>query len=71
MTANPDPPEGFVATPGTIQADVPQNTLQGIEFTVKDVGSDWSHTKLTHHIKHNGKDITIVSETGMVNKQKK
>ena len=66
-----DPPEGFVATPGALQANVTDNTLQAVQFSIKDVGSDWTKTKLTHKLKHNGRDITIVSEPKMINKQKK
>ena len=64
-----DPPEGFVASPGALQADVSTNQIGAVQFTVKDVGSAWTSTKITHQLKHNGKNITIVHEPKMINKQ--
>ena len=46
----------------TSQTDVAQ-------FTVVDVGSDWSYTTVTHRLKRQGKNITIVHKTKMSNKQ--
>ena len=66
-----DPPEGFVATPGALQASVTDKTLQAVQFSIKDVGSTWTETTLTHKLKHNGRDITVVSKPKMINKQKK
>ena len=39
------------------------------QFTVKDVGSDWSYTGITHRLKHKGQNITIVHKAKMSNKQ--
>ena len=33
------PPEGFVASPGALQADVATSQIDAVQFTVKDVGS--------------------------------
>jgi hypothetical protein len=66
-----DPPEGFVGNPGALSTSVSDSTLQVLQFTIKDVGSRWTSTQLTHRLKHNGKDITVTSGTGMVNKQNK
>src|SRR2546427_11633473 len=46
----------------TSQTDVAQ-------FTVVDVGSDWSYTTVTHRLKHKGKNMTIVHKAKMSNKQ--
>jgi Tol biopolymer transport system component len=69
VTVHAETPEGFVSNPGAISADIPDSTLQAVQFTVKDVGSSWTTTKLTHNIKHKGKDITLTSQTRMVNKK--
>lgn len=65
--AQADPPEGFVANPGALQASVDTSQEQAVQFTLKDVGSSWTSTKVTHHLKHKGKDITIVSNPKMIN----
>jgi Tol biopolymer transport system component len=69
VTVHAEAPEGFVSNPGAMSADIPDSSLQAVQFTIKDVGSSWTTTKLTHNIKHKGKDITLTSETRMVNKK--
>jgi PKD repeat protein len=64
-----DVPEGFVATPGTLQADVTTGTTDVTQFNVKDIGSDWTHTTVTHRLKHKGRNITVTSQTPMINRQ--
>ena len=66
-----NPPQGFVSTPGALSTSVSDSRLQALQFTITDVGSKWTSTSITHHLKHNGRDITISSSTGMVNKQKR
>jgi alpha-tubulin suppressor-like RCC1 family protein len=63
------PPEGFVSTPGAITADVTTSTMDAVQFTIKDVGSSWTSTRVTHRLKHKGRDITVMTNTPMVNKQ--
>ena len=58
-----------MASPGALQADVATSQIDAVQFTVKDVGSAWTSTKITHQLKHNGKNITITSEPKMINKQ--
>jgi len=66
-----DVPEGFVATPGTMKMNTSVTTSQTdvAQFTVVDVGSDWSYTTVTHRLKHKGKNMTIVHKAKMSNKQ--
>ena len=64
-----DVPEGFVATPATLPADVTTGTIDVEQFAVKDIGSDWSQTGITHRLKHKGKDIVIKSQAKMINRQ--
>lgn len=66
-----NPPEGFVSTPGALTVDVSTSQLKAVQFTVKDVGSAWTFTKITHRIKHKGQDRVITHNMSMVNKQKK
>jgi len=65
-----DPPEGFVSNPGALRTEVGTGSLQALQFTIRDVGSSWTSTKVTHHLKHKGKNITVVTEHKMVNKRK-
>jgi hypothetical protein len=66
-----DPPEGFVSNPGALSTEVIDSTLKVVQFTIKDIGSSWTSTKVTHHLKHKGKDIKITSSMKMVNKRHK
>ena len=66
-----DVPEGFVANPGALSADVTTSSIDAVQFTVKDVGSSWTSTRVTHHLKHKGKDITVTTDHPMVNKQRR
>jgi hypothetical protein len=66
-----DPPEGFVSTPGALTTDVVPDQVRTLQFTITDVGSHWTSTRVTHRLRHNGRDIEVVSEAGMVNRQKR
>jgi len=58
-----------VATPGTMNTSVTTSQTDVAQFTVVDVGSDWSYTTVTHRLKHKGKNMTIVHKAKMSNKQ--
>jgi hypothetical protein len=58
------PPEGFVAEPRQLSADVVSD-LKALQFTITDIGSKWVPTKVKHKIKHKGKVQTIESEVGV------
>ena len=47
------------------------NTLQALQFSIRDVGSSWTETTVTHKLNHKGKAIIIVSKPKMIDKQKK
>jgi len=64
-------PEGFVSNPGAVSVDVGTTQLQAAQFTVKDVGSSWTSTRVTHRIRHQGRERTITSDIGMVNRRNK
>ena len=67
-----EPPEGFVTNPGAVTVSVDTSLESAAQFTIKDVGSAWTNTKLTHRIRHKGKETTIVSTPRMIiNSQKK
>ena len=65
-----DPPEGFVASPGALSADVSTSTMEAVQFTVHDVGSAWTFTRIRHQLRHNGRTITVESRPAMINKQR-
>jgi hypothetical protein len=58
------PPAGFVADYKELSTVV-NNQIQALQFTEKDVGSDWVSTKVKHSIKHNGKTTTLDSKIGI------
>ena len=64
-----DAPEGFVSNPGALSVDVSTSQLKAVQFTVKDVGSSWTTTKVTHQLKHNGNDKTVTVNIGMLNRK--
>jgi hypothetical protein len=68
---NLDPPEGFVSTPGSLSTEIITSDMSTVQFIVKDIGSSWTHTKVTHNIKHKGKDIEVVTKPAMIDKQPK
>jgi hypothetical protein len=68
---NLDPPEGFVSIPGSLSTEVITSDMSAVQFTVQDIGSSWTHTKVTHKIKHNGQDKEVICNPSMINKQTK
>jgi phage head maturation protease len=61
-----EPPEGFVATPGALQAQVTDGAIEAVQFTVRDVGSKWTSTRVTHKLRHKDKDVTVVTTPAMI-----
>jgi len=64
------PPEGFVPDADALSATV-ADTVSAIQFTLTDVGSDWTQTQVTHTVKHKGKTITHKSQVPMFDKKPK
>lgn len=64
------PPEGFVSDPAQpLTAELTDNTRQALQFTITDVGSAWTFTRLSHRIRHHGRDIQHRGKARMVNRR--
>jgi len=59
------PPEGFVADYESLSTEV-NNEVEGVQFTVTEVGSDLVPTKTTLDISHNGRRFQALSEVGII-----
>jgi hypothetical protein len=66
-----DPPEGFVSVPGALATEVTDSAINTLQFTIKDIGSDWTFSKITHRLRHKGKTIIVKSQTAMINLQRR
>ena len=69
VSMNIAPPSGFVpdeTSLGTAVAD----TTTAVQFTLTDVGSEWTQTSVTHVIKHLGKTRIRTGVVRMINKQR-
>jgi hypothetical protein len=62
------PPEGFVADQPVLSTEV-VNNVTALQFTLTDIGSDWTETGITHVIKHKGEIRIRTSAVPMFNKQ--
>jgi hypothetical protein len=62
------PPEGFVADQPVLSTEVVDD-LSALQFTLTDIGSDWTETGITHVIKHKGETRIRTSAVPMFNKQ--
>jgi VCBS repeat-containing protein len=62
------PPEGFVADQPVLSTQV-VDTVSALQFTLKDIGSDWTETGITHVITHKGEIRIRTSAVPMFNKQ--
>jgi len=69
VTAGADPPEGFVSDYKKLSEEVNSST-EAVQFTLTDVGSKWTSTKMTYAVKHKGKNTTLNSEIPMFDKKK-
>ncbi len=58
VTASVAPPEGFVADHESLSTEV-NSTLEAVQFTVTDVGSDWVATEVTYELTHPGKEKKV------------
>lgn len=64
------PPEGFLCDPpGSLETSLVDSTLQALQFTITDVGSDWTFTRLQHRIRHRGRDIHHRGEPKMIDRR--
>jgi hypothetical protein len=62
------PPDGFVADQPVLSTEV-VNNVAALQFTLTDIGSDWTETGITHVIKHKGEIRIRTSAVPMFNKQ--
>ena len=62
------PPEGFVSNEPVLTTEVVDN-VSALQFTLTDIGSDWTETGITHVIKHKGETRIRTSAVPMFNKQ--
>jgi hypothetical protein len=58
------PPEGFVADNKSLSTEVSSET-EAVQFTVGDIGSKWTNTKVQYKLKHKRKTETIKSKIGI------
>ena len=68
LTTSIAPPEGFVADVPELATAV-SDAVTALQFTLKDVGSDWSKTGITHVITHKGETRIRTSGIPMFNHQ--
>jgi hypothetical protein len=62
------PPDGFVSNEPVLTTEVVDN-VSALQFTLTDIGSDWTETGITHVIKHKGETRIRTSAVPMFNKQ--
>jgi hypothetical protein len=62
------PPDGFVADEPVLSTEVVDN-VTALQFTLTDIGSDWTETGITHVIKHKGETRIRTSAVPMFNRQ--
>jgi hypothetical protein len=71
VSTSATPPEGFYSVPdSSLETLVTTSLINTLQFTLVDTGSDWTFTKLTSQLKHNGKDITHVAAPNMIDSKK-
>jgi len=68
LTTSIAPPEGFVADVPELATAV-SDAVTALQFTLTDVGSDWSKTGITHVITHKGETRIRTSGIPMFNRQ--
>jgi hypothetical protein len=59
-----EPPDGFVSDASNLDTDV-NDALEGVQFTVTEVGSDLVPTKTTFEVSHNGLRHVVHSKVGI------
>ena len=62
-------PSGFVADEPMLSAEV-ADTVSAMQFTIDDIGSEWTPTTVTHVIKHNGETRIRNLAVPMINRKR-
>jgi Bacterial Ig domain len=68
VSTNIAPPSGFATDATSISATVADQTT-AVQFTLTDVGSDWTETGVTHVINHKGTTRVATSSVRMFNRR--
>jgi hypothetical protein len=68
LTTSVTPPEGFVPDEPTLSAAVADATT-AVQFTMTDVGSEWTETTVNHSIVHNGATTAATATIPMIDKK--
>ncbi|MFA5911138.1 MAG: N,N-dimethylformamidase beta subunit family domain-containing protein [Vicinamibacterales bacterium] len=68
VTTAVEPPAGFVADYPELAALV-QDNIDALQFTLTDIGSDWTSTKITYTIKHKGETRIRTSTVPMFDRR--
>jgi hypothetical protein len=68
VTTAVQPPDGFVADTPALSATA-TDTTTAVQFTLTDIGSDWTETTVNHTINHLGTTTNQTSTIGMINKR--
>jgi len=63
-TSTVTPPEGFVSDFQQLTEHVADG-VEGVQFTLTDVGSDWVPTQTRHTLRHNGRSEVVLGEVGV------
>jgi Big-like domain-containing protein/Calx-beta domain-containing protein len=63
------PPSGFVPDATTLATLAADQTTTALQFTLTDVGSDWTETGVTHVINHKGETKVAKSSVKMFNRR--
>ena len=68
LTTSVTPPEGFVPDEPAIAASVTDATT-AVQFTMTDVGSEWTETTVNHSIVHNGETLSATVTIPMIRQE--
>jgi len=70
VTTTVTPPEGFVSDYPSLSTTV-ADTVGAVQFTITDIGSSWTKTKIQHTITHKGQTKKLDSDVPMFDKKPK
>jgi uncharacterized protein DUF4082/Calx-beta domain-containing protein/Big-like domain-containing protein/purple acid phosphatase-like protein len=69
LTTSVTPPAGLVADEPALSASV-ADTTSAIQFTMTDIGSEWTDTAVSHSIVHNGAATATKTKIPMIDRKK-
>jgi hypothetical protein len=68
VTTAVEPPEGFIADYPELTVEI-ADEVSALQFTITDIGSDWTKTKISHTIRHKGKTKKRDSDVPMYDRK--